>query len=129
METDKAVDAERVAILGQSRLGKTGLWAGRHSRTDRVAAAVWGTAEDDQWSDSKGEFVAAVAAGPVYHSLVRRGLETGRMPAVNQPIVRDIGYYCRTGQHEPIGFRLAGVCQPALWQTMSADGMPCRAYF
>jgi len=32
--------------------------------------------------------------------------ETGRMPAVHQSIVRDIGYYCRTGKHEPIGFRL-----------------------
>jgi hypothetical protein len=56
-------------------------------------------AEDDRWGDPKGEFLACVAAGPVYRLLGAQDLGTGEMPALNQPIMRDIGYHVRTGKH------------------------------
>ncbi len=34
-ETDKLVDAKKIAVQGHSRLGKTVLWASAHGRTDR----------------------------------------------------------------------------------------------
>ena len=126
LETDKGVDAKRVAILGVSRLGKTVMWAGAHDpRIALVIASCSGeggaalsrrnygetiahlteptrypyqfagnyakyankvdqfpvdahmlvaliaprpvllqTGDKDFWSDPKGEFLAAVAAGP-----------------------------------------------------------------
>lgn len=62
------------------------------------------TAEQDQWADPKGEFLAAVAAGPVFQLLGRRGMDTDQMPAVNQPIIRDIGFHCHAGKHEVLSF-------------------------
>jgi hypothetical protein len=164
LETDKAVDAGRVAILGQSRLGKTVLWAGaRDTRFAMVIASCSGeggaalarrnygetakhmavnfgyqfcgdyqryqdhpdqmptdqhelialmaprpvylsTGSEDQWSDPKGEFLAAVAAGPVYRLLGRRGLDTDRMPPLDSPILHTIGFHTHTGKHEITAF-------------------------
>jgi hypothetical protein len=61
-------------------------------------------AEDDRWGDPKGEFLACVAAGPVYRMLGAQDLRTGEMPALNQPIMRDIGYHDRTGKHAVTAF-------------------------
>lgn len=160
-ETDKGIDAKRVAIHGISRLGKTVLWAGA---TDQRFAAViascsgeggaalsrrnygetiahianparyayqfaenyqkYGqhvdqlpmdahmllaliaprplllqTGSTDKWSDPKGEFLAAVAAGPVYKLLGKDGLDTDVWPAPKQPILHDLGYYMHEGGH------------------------------
>jgi len=57
------------------------------------------TGETDGWSDPKGEFLAAVAAEPVYKLLGKKGLETKEMPAAGQPILNDLGYYMHTGGH------------------------------
>jgi hypothetical protein len=61
-------------------------------------------AEDDRWSDPKGEFLACVAAGPVYRLLGAQDLGTREMPALNQPIMRTIGYHVRTGKHAVTSF-------------------------
>ena len=160
-ETDKQIDAKRVAIHGVSRLGKTVMWAGAHDQ--RFAAVIascsgeggaalshrdygetvahltalsrfpyqfalnyghWAgfpdkapmdanllialiaprplllqTGDTDKWSDPKGEFLAAVAAGPVYKLLGKDGLDTEVWPAAKQPILHDLGYFMHDGGH------------------------------
>ncbi len=58
------------------------------------------SAEGDQWSDPRGEFLGAVHAGPVYELLGKKGLGTDQMPAVHQPIMHDIAYHIRAGKHD-----------------------------
>ena len=160
-ETDKQIDAKRVAIHGVSRLGKTVMWAGAHDQ--RFAAVIascsgeggaalshrdygetvahltapsrfpyqfalnygrWAgfpdkapmdanllialiaprplllqTGDTDKWSDPKGEFLAAVAAGPVYKLLGKGGLDTDIWPTAKQPILHDLGYFMHDGGH------------------------------
>jgi hypothetical protein len=161
LETDKDVDAKRVAIMGVSRLGKTVLWAAaRDARFALVIASCsgeggaalsrrnygetiahltaptrypyqfcanyqkWGSQVDkfpvdahmlialiaprpvllqtgstDKWSDPYGEFLAAVAAEPVYKLLGKQGLGTDKMPAAGEPILHTIGFYMHAGGH------------------------------
>lgn len=164
LETDKGVDAKRVAIMGVSRLGKTVLWAGAHDpRFAMVIASCSGeggaalsrrnygetikhltapsrypyqfcanyakygdqvnqfpvdahmlisliaprpvllqTGDTDTWSDPKGEFLAAVAAEPVYRLLSKQGLDTDQMPPAGQAILHTLGYYMHAGGHGTI---------------------------
>ena len=161
LETDKSVDAKRVAIHGVSRLGKTVMWAGAHD--ERFAAVIascsgeggaalshrnygetiahltaptrypyqfaenygkWGgfpdkapmdanmlvaliaprplllqTGDTDYWSDPKGEFLAAVAAEPVYKLLGKQGLGTDMWPEAKTLVFHDLGYYMHDGGH------------------------------
>jgi hypothetical protein len=57
------------------------------------------TGDTDRWSDPKGEFLAAVAAGPVYKMLGKQGLDVTQMPSAGQPILHDLGYYMHAGGH------------------------------
>lgn len=57
------------------------------------------TGSTDRWSDPKGEFLAAVAAEPVYHLFRKKGLETKVMPDSEVAILHDMGYYMHTGGH------------------------------
>jgi len=61
-------------------------------------------AEDDRWADPKGEFLALVAAGPVYRLLGAQDIGTDQMPALNQPILRTLAFHIRTGKHEVTDF-------------------------
>lgn len=159
-ETDKLVDARKIAVFGHSRLGKTALWAS--ALDDRIAAVYsscsgemgaalarrdWGETVDDmtqnfpywfagnfqkyaghwdqmpvdahmlialsaprpvfitggtqdQWADPKGEFLAGVAAGPVYRLLGKKDLGTTELPALDTALVTgDIGWHYHTGGH------------------------------
>ena len=58
------------------------------------------SAEDDQWADPKGMFLACVAAGPVYKLLGAQDLGADQMPGLNQPIMHTLGFHYRTGKHE-----------------------------
>jgi hypothetical protein len=161
-ETDKQVDAKRVAIHGVSRLGKTVTWAGANDQ--RFAAVIascggeggaalshrdygetiahltapsrypyqfaanyakWGgfpdkapmdanmlvaliaprpvllqTGSTDNWSDPKGEFLSAVAAGPVYKLLGKQDLGTDVWPEAKKPLYSNgLNYYMHDGGH------------------------------
>jgi hypothetical protein len=160
-ETDKQVDAKRIALFGVSRLGKTVLWTGAYdTRFAMVIASCSGeggaalsrrnygetikllslparyayqfcanyqkyadnvnqfpvdghmlvsliaprplllqTGDQDYWSDPKGEFLAAIAATPVYHLFNKDGMETTVMPAAEQPILNTLGYTMHNGGH------------------------------
>ncbi|MGO8814792.1 MAG: alpha/beta hydrolase family protein [Terriglobia bacterium] len=159
LEKDKDVDAQRVAVMGHSRLGKTALWAGAQDQrfamvlsscSGRGGASPWRrnygetlesmstafpfwfcpnlwkyvgrtdqlpvdsdeliamiaprpvyitSAEEDQWADPRGMFMAAVAASPVYQLLHAEGLGTDQMPALNQPIMHAVAFHIRAGKH------------------------------
>ena len=168
LETDPAVDAKRVALIGHSRLGKTALWAGARDprfallfascsgemgaslarrdygeTVDDVAANFpWWLAGNfqkyvghwndmpvdahmvialnaprpvfitggtqDQWADPRGEFLAAVAAGPVYRLLGQKDLGQTEGPPLDMPLITGaLGFHYHTGPH---------AITPADWQ-------------
>ena len=57
------------------------------------------TGDTDYWSDPKGEFVAAVAGGPVYELLGKKSLRTNVLPEAGVPILNDLGYFMHAGGH------------------------------
>ena len=61
-------------------------------------------AEEDRWGDPKGEFLACVAAGPVYRLLGKQDLGTDQVPPLNTPILHTIAYHIRAGKHEVTRF-------------------------
>jgi len=58
------------------------------------------SAEGDQWSDPRGEFLGAANASPVYQLLGKQGLGTDQMPALHQPIMHTVAYHVRAGKHD-----------------------------
>jgi hypothetical protein len=62
-------------------------------------AVLLQTGDKDFWSDPKGEFLAAIAAGPVFKLLGTHGLETNEMPPAGKPIMSTLGYYMHSGGH------------------------------
>jgi hypothetical protein len=164
IETDKEIDAKKVAVMGLSRLGKTALWAGasdtrfgivisnesgeggaalarrwfgetvklinknfphwfvsayskynddvfalpvdQHELLSLIAPRPLyvASADDDLWSDPKGEFLSAWHAGEVYSLFSEKGLGTDEMPQVEQPVGNTIRYHIRKGKHDITGY-------------------------
>jgi hypothetical protein len=157
---DPALDAQRIGLIGHSRLGKTVLWAGAcderfgvifSSCSGEMGAALarrdFGETVDDMaanfpwqftgafqkyaghwndlpvdahtlialaapravfvtggtkdlWADPKGEFLAQVAAGPVYRLLGRKDLGTTEGPPLDRPLTDgSLGFHYHTGGH------------------------------
>jgi hypothetical protein len=57
------------------------------------------SAEGDQWSDPRGEFLGALAAEPAWTLFGKTGLGTTTMPPLDTPVGQTIGYHDRTGVH------------------------------
>ena len=54
----------------------------------------------DQWADPKGEFLAQVAAGPVYKLLGKKDLGVTTLPPLDTPVIDgDLGWHYHTGGH------------------------------
>jgi hypothetical protein len=159
-ESDAAVDARRIALIGHSRLGKTVLWAGARdprfalvfsSCSGEMGAALarrdFGETVDDMaanfgyqfagnfqkypghwsdmpvdahmlialnaphpvfitggtqdlWADPRGEFLAEVAAGPVYRLLGKQDLGVSEGPPLDTPLIAgDLGFQYHSGGH------------------------------
>ena len=62
------------------------------------------SAQNDRWADPKGEFLAAVAADPVWKLYNLQGLGTQAMPSENTSIGKMIGYHIRNGNHDLLQF-------------------------
>jgi hypothetical protein len=61
-----------------------------------------GATNGDGWADSKGMFMAAVAASPVYRLLGKRGLDTTVFPPIETPLIDgDLGFRQHDGGHTP----------------------------
>jgi hypothetical protein len=58
------------------------------------------SAQEDQWSDPKGEFLSALAAEPAWQLYRKKGLGVDVMPAVDQPVGKTIRYHNRSGKHD-----------------------------
>jgi len=55
---------------------------------------------EDQWADPHGEFLAAVAAGPVYRLLGKHDLGATSGPEIDKPyLTGDLGFHYHTGGH------------------------------
>lgn len=62
------------------------------------------SAEEDRWSDPKGEFLSAKAAEPVYALYNKQGLGASSLPSVNTAVGSTISYHVRTGVHDVTNF-------------------------
>lgn len=57
------------------------------------------TGDGDKWSDPKGEFLAAVAATPVYELFGKQGVPAGELPPPGQKVGGTLAFYMHEGGH------------------------------
>jgi hypothetical protein len=58
------------------------------------------SAEDDRWSDPRGEFLGAANASPVWDLFGKKGIGTMEMPGLHQPVGDHVRYHIRSGKHD-----------------------------
>jgi hypothetical protein len=57
------------------------------------------TGSEDHWADPKGEFLASLAAKPVYELFGKRGVDWLEFPAAGSRSLNDMGYFIHKGPH------------------------------
>jgi hypothetical protein len=57
------------------------------------------SADDDPWSDPRGEYLSAYHAGAVYRLYGMKRLTGKEMPKIEEPEFRRVGYHVRDGRH------------------------------
>jgi hypothetical protein len=61
-----------------------------------------GATKGDGWTDPKGMFLAAAAAGPVYRLLGKKDLGTSQFPTIETPLIDgDVAFRQHAGGHTP----------------------------
>jgi hypothetical protein len=63
-----------------------------------VASAV-----EDHWADPRGEFLATVAASPVWQLFGRDGIRTAKDPSAGTTVGNWVRYHLRPGKHDLLG--------------------------
>jgi hypothetical protein len=58
------------------------------------------SAEEDRWSDPKGEFLGAANASQVWELFGKHGIGTMEMPGLHQPVGETVRYHTRAGKHD-----------------------------
>ena len=58
------------------------------------------SAEEDRWSDPRGEFLGAANASPVWELFGKKGIGTMEMPGLHQPVGDHVRYHIRAGKHD-----------------------------
>jgi hypothetical protein len=58
------------------------------------------SAEEDRWSDPRGEFLGAANASAVWQLFARKGIGAMEMPGLHQPVGEHVRYHIRAGKHD-----------------------------
>ena len=58
------------------------------------------SAEEDRWSDPKGEFLGAAHASAAWDLFGKKGIGTMEMPGLHQPVGDHVRYHIRSGKHD-----------------------------
>ncbi|MDD4224781.1 MAG: hypothetical protein PHU98_00195 [Mariniphaga sp.] len=62
------------------------------------------SAEDDQWADPRGEFLATYYATPVFELYGKKGIPSNEMPGISRPVQQTVAYHIRPGGHGVTAF-------------------------
>ena len=87
---------------------------------------------EGNWIDSRGQFIATVAAGPVYRLLGKKDLGSAEMPAIETPLIDgDLAWRQHSGGHTTgpnwptfLAFASRYIQAPSLAATQPVSGAP-----
>lgn len=62
------------------------------------------SAAGDKWADPRGEYLAALHASRAYGLYGKQGLAGAEFPELDQVVIGDLSYHCRSGKHDLTGY-------------------------